>query len=386
MVEVILAGASFDNQNRGGQALCWGAIEYISQCYPNEDIIISMLLIGSQSDEKYSLSKEGYANIVLNEIFFTKYDLAKAFIQHRVLSIFGIKPKSKLAILFNDTVNFYNINGGDSFSDIYGWEQFYNYTIPSIIAILCKINLVLLPQTIGPFNNIFVKKLSRWILKKADQIFVRDETFNFQLDKWKIKYKNKTDLSFYMKPQITPDIDIKPGSIGINISGLMYFNRYKRLSDQFNLYPELLLRIIIFLQKQKKNIYLIPHTYNINNPIDDDDLSAINDFYSKLPSTANIYILNKDYNAPQLKYIISKMNIFIGSRMHACFAALFSNINTIGIAYSDKFIGSFNNFGLAGNCIRINNMDKIKLEILFEQIIGIINNEDNSNYLKKNEK
>jgi polysaccharide pyruvyl transferase WcaK-like protein len=62
------------------------------------------------------------------------------------------------------------------------------------------------------------------------------------------------------------------------------------------------------------------------------------------------------------------MNYFLGSRMHACFAALFTNVPTIGIAYSDKFVGSFRNFNAADNCFRINNMQSDELESVFENI------------------
>jgi colanic acid/amylovoran biosynthesis protein len=368
MVNVILTGASLENQNRGGQALCWGAIEYISQQNKNKEIIISILLIGDQSDEEYSLTKEGYSNIKMNKIFFTKYDLIETFIERRVLSVFGVKNKNKLSKLFNNTSSFYNVNGGDSFSDIYGWKQFYNYAIPSIIAIMCKVDLVLLPQTIGPFNGVFVRIISRWILKNSKKVFIRDEVFSKQLDNWKIKYELSSDLSYFMKPQLVKNIDIKKGSVGINISGLMYFNRYEKLAGQFNLYPQMLQKIITYFQENDFQIYLIPHTYCLNNSIDDDDLRASQDFFSKIANKQNIIIIDQDYNAPQLKYIISNMNYFLGSRMHACFAALFTNVPTIGIAYSDKFVGSFRNFNAADNCFRINNMQSDELESVFENI------------------
>ena len=46
-------------------------------------------------------------------------------------------------------------------------------------------------------------------------------------------------------------------------------------------------------------------------------------------------------SAPQLKYIISRMSYFIGTRMHANFAAIYSGIPLFGLAYSQKFEGAF---------------------------------------------
>jgi polysaccharide pyruvyl transferase WcaK-like protein len=175
-----------------------------------------------------------------------------------------------------------------------------------------------------------------------------------------------------MKPLPVKDLKIKPSSVGINVNGLMYFNNYRKLAGQFELYPELLVQIISFIQKQDIAIYLIPHTYDIHSPIDDDDLSAIKDLYSKIENKNNVYIVNYDFNAPQLKYVISKMFFFIGSRMHACFAALFNNVPSIGIAYSDKFVGSFKKFGLEQNCFKINNIQRTELDNIFVQIKDII--------------
>ena len=379
MVNVVLTGSSLENQNRGGQALCWGAIEYISQQYIDKEIVITIILIGKQADEEYTLIKEGYKNIKLNKLYFTKYDLTQAFIERRILSLFRIKSSNKLSILFDKTSSFYNVNGGDSFSDIYGWGQYYNYAIPSIVAIICKVDLILLPQTIGPFNGFFVKQISRWILKNSKKVFIRDEVFRKQLEDWKIKHKISKDLSFFMKPQQLSDMEFAEASVGINISGLMFYNRYGSLKGEFDLYPQLLQIIITYFQENNFQIYLIPHTYCLNNTIDDDDLRASQDFLTSIANKTNIHIVDKDYNAPQLKYIISKMNFFLGSRMHSCFAALFTNVPTIGIAYSDKFVGSFRNFNVMENCFRVNNLKRDELESTFKDIKLIIQ----SNLIKK---
>ena len=379
MASVVLTGSSLENQNRGGQALCWGAIEYISQQYKYKEIVVTIILIGKQVDDEYTLIKEGYKNIKLNKLYFTKYDLIQAFIERRILSLFRIKSSNKLSILFDKTTSFYNVNGGDSFSDIYGWGQYYNYAIPSIVAIICKVDLILLPQTIGPFNGSLVKQISRWILKNSKKVFIRDEVFKKQLEDWKIKYEISKDLSFFMKPQQLLNMKFKKESVGINISGLMFYNRYGSLAGEFDLYPQLLQKIIAYFQENNFQIYLIPHTYCLNNSIDDDDLRASQDFLTSISNKSNIHIIDKDYNAPQLKYIISNMNFFLGSRMHACFAALFTNVPTIGIAYSDKFVGSFRNFNAADNCFRVNNMKSDELDTVFENIKLIIH----SNLIKK---
>jgi len=51
------------------------------------------------------------------------------------------------------------------------------------------------------------------------------------------------------------------------------------------------------------------------------------------------------YDQSEVKEIIGSCENFMGSRMHACIAALSQNIPTIGLAYSRKFIGVFESVG-----------------------------------------
>ncbi len=58
-----------------------------------------------------------------------------------------------------------------------------------------------------------------------------------------------------------------------------------------------------------------------------------------------IHILTGNYGEQEVKGIIGRCDMFIGSRMHACIAALSQGIPTIGIAYSKKFRGVFKTVG-----------------------------------------
>ena len=58
----------------------------------------------------------------------------------------------------------------------------------------------------------------------------------------------------------------------------------------------------------------------------------------------------------ELKYVIGRTDFFIGSRLHACIAALSQGIPTIGIAYSQKFVDVFGSLGCSdfvidGRCV-----------------------------------
>ena len=52
------------------------------------------------------------------------------------------------------------------------------------------------------------------------------------------------------------------------------------------------------------------------------------------------------YNQSEIKYIIGQCDFFIGTRMHACIAAVSQGVPAVPIAYSDKFIGVMETIGV----------------------------------------
>lgn len=75
---------------------------------------------------------------------------------------------------------------------------------------------------------------------------------------------------------------------------------------------------------------------------------ACREAYARLSDKSNVVLVDKDMTSPQVKYVISRMTFFIGARMHANFAAIYTGVPVFGTAYSYKFEGAFNANGLNG--------------------------------------
>lgn len=67
----------------------------------------------------------------------------------------------------------FDLTKGDSFSDIYGYGRFILQAFEKYFAIK-KSMLVISPQTIGPFNNSFCRRLARYFIKNATEVYARD--------------------------------------------------------------------------------------------------------------------------------------------------------------------------------------------------------------------
>ena len=177
-----------------------------------------------------------------------------------------------------------------------------------------------------------------------------------------------------MKPEKV-DFEVLPNTIGINISGLLHFKTDVTDTAPFEMYDDLIEKLLIRLTEQGHNVLLIPHTYNAVNPDSADDLKACMYFAEKLNSP-KIRVVDKDYTAPQLKYIISQCDFFMGSRMHSNFAALSTSTPVVGLAYSYKFEGGFERFGIKDCVINLQNIKSGDVQNIINKIISLIDEKD----------
>jgi polysaccharide pyruvyl transferase WcaK-like protein len=138
---------------------------------------------------------------------------------------------------------------------------------------------------------------------------------------------------------------------------------FGNLVGQFDAYPKLMTELVKLFQSKGCHVYIIPHSYNVNKPErNNDDMEASRDFFEALIDKADVHFVDKDLISPQVKYLISQMDFFIGTRMHANFAAIFTGTPVFGLAYSYKFKGAFEKNGIFSRTYDINNLPKSKIE------------------------
>ena len=227
-------------------------------------------------------------------------------------------------------------------------------------------NLILTPQTIGPFYSKKAKLLGALILKKANTVFSRDYISNEVANKYSKSSKMGPDLAFKLNKFPFSNLNLFPKLssnkiIGINVSGLLWRGGYSR-KNEFNLvidYKKLIIDLIKnFLNQEATEIILIPHSFSQKRTtsfVEDDYESSIElkSIISNEILNAKINIIPRNINSSEIKYIISKTDFFIGSRMHSCIAAVSSKVPTIALSYSRKFKGLFSYLGYGSFVINL---------------------------------
>lgn len=367
--KILLLGASLDSDNKGVNALGIGAISLLNNNFDSP--IINLLCIGipEVTVKKIHVSDK---DLKVTVYYLSKEDVLKGIIEAYLYRFLRIKPKSKISKLIISSDFSFDINEGDSFSDIYGLKRIIRHFTDSKLILSWQKPLIFLPQTIGPFETFVGKKLGKHILKRINKLYVRDEkAFDF-LDKIKKEKELSIDMAVYMTPKKVK-IEIKKNTVGINVSGLMYLNGYKSLEGKYDNYPVFLRRLVNRILKSGFEVLLVPHTYNSLKPNTEDDLQGIKKFIKDNPQLSDkISFIDKDYSAQELKYIISKTVFFMGSRMHSCIAGLSTSVPTIGLSYSYKFKGTFKMFKQEDFVFDVNYLRKNSIEEQIDKIITCI--------------
>jgi polysaccharide pyruvyl transferase WcaK-like protein len=150
---------------------------------------------------------------------------------------------------------------------------------------------------------------------------------------------------------IEPRLEQQPGVplIGLNVNGLMYNGGYTRnnmfgLKCNYKIFVQQLVQKL--LAETTAHILLVPHTFTATKDVNSDP-DACREIFLSTPEyyKTRLHLVTREYNQHEIKGIIGLCDFFIGSRMHACIAALSQGIPTVGIAYSRKFRGIFQSVG-----------------------------------------
>ena len=252
-----------------------------------------------------------------------------------------------------------DIRGGDSFSDIYGVVGFVLGSLPVLSIIWIRRDIDLLPQTFGPFRTYAGRCVARYILLRAKSIWCRDRESLAEVSRLTRGRRTGVlcpDVAFTLKSNFPERLDITPELIGqrgdvligLNVSGLLYHRNPATQTFGLRLDYRLFLAKLVaqLLANPSNRVVLLPHTFAPDGEAESDP-AAGRDLVGRLsPALRNrVHVVAGDYDQHDLKGIIGLCEFFIGSRMHACIAALSQGIPTVGVAYSRKFAGVFETVG-----------------------------------------
>lgn len=323
MKKIGLLGLTFADPNKGCMALAYSFYNILCKLFPTEKLNITIF-----SDHEYSiehLDSKHKINLVTYKM-------------KNISSMINLKKEIKKCDIFFDFTE------GDSFSDIYGVKRFIKYSIVKNMVINQNKELILCPQTFGPFNKKVSKLIAKRIITKAEYVCTRDETSTKYIKELTgLNVDTFTDVAFMLPTKKNCDIEKNEKiNVGINISALLCNGGYDS-NNQFSLKTDFLeyVKSIInyMLDSKLYNIYLIPHVYGENMPKVENDFLWCKQIYDMFPEC---HIVEQYFSPTEIKGVISQMDLFIGARMHSTIGAFSSLVPVIPFSYSRKFEGLYN--------------------------------------------
>lgn len=229
--------------------------------------------------------------------------------------------------------------GGDNYSLDYG--SAWTYFKANELILEAGKPLVLWGASVGPFCQ--DPKLERYAakqLKAVHRIVVRES-----LSKIYLKSLGVTDNVIQLpdpafslnleEADVGKDIDalLGRGAIGINLSPLLA--RYRPNPERWE--EEAASWVTALLTQFNAPVLLIPHVMQRGNN-DADFLLRIKNLIGTSEDRLQV-LPGYELSSRQLKYVISRLRVFVGARTHATIAALSSNVPTLSIGYSVKAKG-----------------------------------------------
>ncbi len=363
-MKVSFFGAAPDTGNLGVTALCHATLYNLQKLDHRLEVTIFDHGRGRRlaeidfGDSKLPCAFQGAVN---SKRYYRPENLTTV----RFLAKLGIKIS--VAQTISDSNVVIDMSGGDSFTDIYGSQRFATVTLPKLLTLEQKKNLVLLPQTYGPFKTAECRNLAACIVKNAAICWARDAR-SFQVLKDLLgdsfdqnRHKCGVDVAFGL-PTIEPTqydeelkdfLDNDSTKIGLNVSGLIYKDQ-KRAKQDFGFRADYNKVVNSFVQKILKetdcNVCLVPHVLTPKGHYESDE-DACKDVKENLsPEYKKRVIVVQPFSSPsEIKWVISKLDWFCGTRMHSTIAGLSTGVPTAAISYSPKALGVFETCGQGGH-------------------------------------
>ena len=257
-------------------------------------------------------------------------------------------PSSDLHRVMKRCDVFFDIAGGDSFTDIYSPWRYSLLIGAKLLAARFDRPFILSPQTIGPFNTWWGRRTARIAMGQSKMMFARDAMSFEALRSFGMEDRSRlsTDLAFLLPfdaatKKSREELEQGGWEVGLNVSGLFYReegNASGRIPLKLH-YAEFTRRLIERLLGDPRvaRLHLVPHVLVPRSPGEDDGAVS-----RKLAQQYPDLVVAPDFASPsEAKSYIATLDLMLGARMHATIAAISSDTAVLPLAYSRKFNGLY---------------------------------------------
>lgn len=345
--------------NKGTAALLKTRVRLINEAIPDVRFEVFALDTDFTPDMDYL---EGI-DIGFNEQVFSISNSHKSFFQkfleYMKNCMMALARSKGWCFTLKDNINNYVScdcilsTGGDMLTEDYGLPSFLITASNLILGKWIGKPIIIYAESVGPFRSKIGKMFARYLFKNSALIMLRDEISIKHLHDIGINVSSvvmTTDSAFLLEPSPPERIDDILAKEGIHNQGTRMvgiapskiiakygFEGISGIEAKYDTYTTLMARLIEYVNSEfQAEVLLVPH---VLGPGDIDDRLVARDIMEKIDTNVKCIAIEKEYSAEEIKGIIGRCDLFIGSRMHSTIASTSMGVPTIAIAYSHKTYG-----------------------------------------------
>mgnify|MGYP000773784903 FL=1 len=166
-MKIGLLGVSFLSGNLGCQALSYSCLEILNIIAKEKQTTFDVFVMLSFPTKKWLKSR-------MNKEVYKKPSLPKGQYSNLNVDILFYRQKENKILFFGNVkkLNYViDLTAGDSFTDIYGKERFFEGTSMKNYVISKNIPLILGSQTIGPFRDKNIQSIASETISKCYAVY-----------------------------------------------------------------------------------------------------------------------------------------------------------------------------------------------------------------------
>lgn len=398
---LIVPGCS--DLNRGDQALVWETKRLAEECGFEGKYYLT-----SEQNEPVEQSEKKDLEIVYpilehpsrkfkskQNIKYTKtlkvkwgivalFDLIKGLLilangTRKIVKKFSSKEKIK-AIEVIEQVDAVFMKGGgilQTYGGLSSTYSMYFWVYPLLLAHKLKKPIYIMPNSFGPFEGPFVKKIARMALNNCKVLTAREsfsqETLKNQLGLMSFNY---ADLAFELpRANLDKNAVFKKFNLPSDKKMVALTMRPYRFPDSedpekaYSVFKREMADFISWLYENGYMPVIIEHTLAVN--AHENDGACIQDVVAMLGKDEYRVISEPAYNCEDLKFVYSLFQYIVGTRFHSMIFSFGSNVPGIAISYTgNKSIGIMHDMKLDDYVMDINEVTAEKLKRKFIQLLN----------------
>jgi len=271
------------------------------------------------------------------------------------------------------------VKGGGLFQAYGGVDStyaMYFWCFHLFLAQAMKKPVYVMPNSFGPFEGPFVKKIIKKALKGCTILAAR-ESFSADMVKEQLGLQIQVypdlafrlSLSHFSKEEVLKELEISTKRKLVALTMRPYrFPQSKNPQAAYEKFKTEMAAFIHWLYQKEYMPVVVEHTLAVN--AHENDGACIREVLEMVEEQEYYLVSDKKYTCYDLKKIYSCCNYIVGTRFHSIIFSLSSNIPGIAICYAgNKAQGIMHDIGLDDYIISIYDVTKDELINRFEKLI-----------------